>query len=166
MKKRLLLKFLGLALILTSSAIYINHKISHARVLNSIKSTIVSSSGQGLTGIFDGLPPDERYSVKHILAIRSSLPKCGSKPKEQKSQLSSVILRSLPFGTVYAVCRNSDCGGTGWVEVFDNCNLGMYCSGDWDHAQYDGSSEDGFATTTQHCGTLEQCGCDEYTCTV
>lgn len=164
MKNRLLLQFLGFGLILTSSAIYINHKISQTRALNSIKSTTVSSSGQRLTGIFDGLTPDERYSVKSILAVRSSLPKCGSKIKGTKSRLSSAILRALPFGAVYAKCFNGYCGGTGWTEVFDNCDYGSGCFGDWDHAINDGMSDSGFAPTLQYCGTYDECGCDEYTC--
>lgn len=66
--------FLILASLLTGALTVIRH---HASAHNSIKSVVVSSEGQKLTTLFEGLSPDPRYSVKDILATRRALPRCG-----------------------------------------------------------------------------------------
>ena len=52
---------------------------NHASTQDSVKSTIISSSGQKLTTFYEGLPRSPKFALKGILAARRALPRCGKK---------------------------------------------------------------------------------------
>src|ERR1700693_2891601 len=68
-------------------------------------------------------------------------------------------LQSLFGSAVVYACRDTYCGGTGWMPTVSFCNTGGPCSGRYATVTYDGSSHDGFAQVIQHCGTTHGCGC-------
>ena len=179
MKKALSLRpfgsFLILASLLIGALTVIRH---HAPAHNSIKSVVVSSSGQELTTLFEGLSPDPRYSVKDMLAIRRALPRCGKKPgRLQGGQKSSFVPQSLLINTrdflqrffgnseVYAAnCLITFCGGYGWRQTTNSCDTGGPCSGSYLDVTNDGQSPNGFFQDSSHCGDIPQCGCWNLTC--
>lgn len=118
---------------------------------DSIKLVVVSSSGQRLTTLFDGIPPDPRYSVKDILAKRRSLPRCGdTKPGTLRGaydKATSFFQNQFVGSTVYASCLITFCGGSGWVDYIDSCNTAS-----------------GIFQDQTHCGSAPECGCEILTC--
>ncbi len=177
MKKALSLppfgSFLTLASLLLGALTVIRH---HASPHNSIKSVVVSASGQKLTTLFEGLSPDPRYSVKDILATRRALPRCGKKPGTLQSGEKPGAVQSLLSNTrdslqsffgnsvVYANCLVTFCGGTGWVQIINSCDTGGRCSGVYEDVTNDGHSDTGFFQDSAHCGSIPQCGCFNLTC--
>jgi hypothetical protein len=161
MKRVLSLRLFGSYLVLTSLLIAAlalavrNHSSTQA----STKSIIVSSSGQRLATLFEGLPQDQRYSLKDILATRSALPKCGKKPDKPS------LLQTL-FGTavVYAGCPIIECGGNGWINFTDFCNTGGSCSGSYNSTTQDPQSNNGYTAFRTYCGSSPACGCETYSC--
>jgi hypothetical protein len=179
MKKALRLRPFGSFLILASLLIGALTVIRHyASAHNSINSVVVSSSGQRLSTLFDGLSPDPRYSVKDILAIRRALPQCGEKPGTvQGGEKSSSVPQSLLINTrdflqrffgnseVYAAnCLITFCGGYGWVQIINSCDTGGPCSGTYWDVTNNGHSDNGFFQDSGHCGSKPQCGCENLTC--
>lgn len=160
MQKALGLRLLGWCLVVTSLLTGAVTSVirNQASVHDSIKSVIVSSSGQRLTTLFEGLPHDPRYSLKDILAARRALPKCGGKP--------DIPLLQRLFGTavVYAGCPYVSCGGSGWLNFEDQCNTGGPCSGNYNNTTWDPTSDSGYFGPATHCGTSYACGCETYTC--
>jgi hypothetical protein len=141
-----------------------NHSSAH----DSIKSVIVSSSGQRLTTVFEGSQRDPRYSSKAIHTIRRTLRACGKK-QEQPSvleRLSSSALVQHIFGSsvVYAGCLLSECGGDTWVTMNTTCNTGGGCSGTQHEVTTEPGSDLGEFQNTTHCGLYPACGCNSFTC--
>lgn len=161
MKKVQRLRLLGSFLVLTALLIGAVRSVTrnHASAHNSIKSSIVSSSGQRLTTLFEGSPRDPRYSSKNILAARRALPQCG-----RKAEKPDIVQRLFGSSVVYASCHASYCGGDGWVDHWISCDTGGGCSGIYDYADNDGLSPYGTYQSIFHCGSLPTCGCESPTC--
>ena len=158
MKKALGLRLLGWCLVLTSLLVGVltlairNHAAAH----DSIKSIIVSSSGQKLTTLFEGLPQLPGYSSKDILAARRALPKCGGEP--------GILQRLFGSSIVYAGCPFLLCGGSGWINFDDQCDTGGPCSGEYNSTTTDPYSQQGYESNGQYCGTSFACGCVTFPC--
>ncbi len=167
MKRALGLRLLGLGLVVVFLLVGVASVIRHASTQGSAKSTIVSSSGQGLATLFDGLPRNPKYSLKTISDIRRTLPRCGQ--KQEAGIFQRIYQRLFGSSVVFAKpilnCLPSSCGGTGWTQTHPMCNTGGGCSGSYDSVTYDGMSDFGFfGLGNLHCGESAACGCDDFTC--
>jgi hypothetical protein len=139
---------------------------NHVSTQGSVKSTIVSSSGENLAVLFEGLPKNPKYSLKAIMKVRRTQQRCGQ--KQEVGTLQRIYQRLFGTPVVLAKpilnCFQTACGGTGWVQETSSCNTGGSCRGTYLTVTFDGSSDDGFFSGTGHCGLSGACGCEEFTC--
>jgi hypothetical protein len=152
------LRLLGLCLVLTSLVVgaVITATRKHAQASDSIQTVAVSSSGERLTTLFEGLPRDPRYSLRDILASRRALPKCSGKP--------GILDRLFGSAVVHAGCPYLDCAGSGWTDMDTNCDTGGGCSGTHYFITTDPTSDSGYFGDHTHCGSLPECGCNLFSC--
>jgi hypothetical protein len=148
----------GLGILTALSTATILRLQSHAMRHGSVKSVVVSSSGQILTTLFEGSRTDPKFSVRNILAKNSALPRCGQKTE-------TPLLQSI-FGpsVVYAICLLCECGGQGWMNFTDNCDTGGGCSGSYNNIRFVPDSPLGYMCLRSYCGSIPECGCEYTTC--
>jgi hypothetical protein len=173
MKRAPGLRLLGLGLVLVFLLVGVASVIHHmsTSTQGSAKSTIVSSSGQNLAALFDGLPRNPKYSLKTISDMRRKLPRCGQKQEVgifqriyQRLFGSSVVFAKPTQPNLLFICIYTDCGGTGWAQFTDYCDTGKPCSGMCESVDYVGGTNMGFYSLGLHCGGNDACGCIENTC--
>jgi hypothetical protein len=125
---------------------------------------IISTSGQKLATLFDGLPHNPRFSLDRIVASNRQRSKCG-----QGASKPDIMGRLFGGVTVYAFScpdNNGNCQGNGWVQYTNYCNTGGPCSGSYQDTRNDPYEGDcyGFSYDGTYCGTAPTCGCQNYQC--
>lgn len=122
---------------------------------------ILSSSGERLPSLFEGLPRNPLYSLDRI---QPRTPPCA-----KANSLSRLpIFRLLASTPVHAcgTCEiTGDCTGRYWQDVTLYCNTGGGCSGSYSYTVPYGSEGDlGTTRTGGSCDGCSECGCAEFTC--
>jgi hypothetical protein len=129
------------------------------------KITIVSSSGDPLRTLFDGLPYNPQYSLKLMSEKRHRAGCQGASADPLPGTLGRIFSNSA---TVLAQsnCTPSGCLGSGWCPIENQCNTGGPCSGNYPDTVPDNGcpANQGFQYTGGHCGTDPTCGCSSYVC--
>ena len=127
---------------------------------------VVSSSGQRIATLFEGLQPNPAYSLSRILAVNDQIRRCGStNSRAEPGMLGRVFGGSVVYAQ--ASCDPSDaCLGNHWVDRSANCNTGGSCSGSYNTTWHDPYQNDGrgFYYTGANCESIPQCGCVSETC--
>jgi hypothetical protein len=126
---------------------------SHPTRETTVKTVVVSPSGQTLATLFEGSVTDSKFSAKDIIAKSEALPRCGKKKE------LSLLQSTLGPRVVYAApppCPFCDCGGSGFEN---SCNTGIDCSGSYNNVQNNPTSDSGYFCPHSHCGSIPECGC-------